>query len=1831
MLRLIVIVFAALLALVARPHLANAQVIVGTPTRAIQTLSAGYCFTDINDNDTIDLNEIDVTLDTEAMTDNTVPARDAATTGSRVIVPSAIHQADNWADITTQGNYQLDIAGICIGGVTRTDAVSTDFDDDDPADGVSDRTEATTRTETSLEANYFDDDGFSFVGGTATNEQVINLTGQVSGNVSATAGQSNIHFTLNQAVEIDGLLDLGSTNAISNAVLVLAGQIDEVDLSGASNFTLNSSASIGDTADSTIGYSSATLGRLDLSGVTDANVTLSGSFADIDMSGSSNINFTNASNGSDIDASNVSGPFSFANSGTLSTVDFTGSAQLTADLQNGSSIGTITANNITNPTSSISNAGVIERLEIGNSSATEKVELAVINTGTISANTNAAMVIADTDAAGGDIDVDITNSGAITAATSDALDFSALDGGRLDITNSGSVSTNSSGTNNAINGSGAEGLIFLNNSGTVSNGNNRAVNLQNLDGYFRLVNSGSVNSNQVAIDLTGASASALSAVEIHNGFNLDNSDNVAAASAGDREIKTTGSNALLLDGINGNIIINNSANASIIAENTLAIAASGVSGNISLNNAGNIRAFRQASGLSNERAIAMTATVGDITFQNTDGGLIDARDRTVNLEAVDNKVVFSNAGTIASTQTINDADATATDNYVVRIQRSGTVDDETTITNSGTISSSSDHALLLNGLACDADADGDSYCLTNSGTVSAGRQLALAGDALTDFKFTNSGTVTAFDQTVNLTDLSGAIVVSNAGTISATQGFSELYPDPDSDKYAVRLVKNSGLDGTLSFTNAGAGVISTQEDNALVIVDFDEANDDVVFQNSGTISAVGDNAVDFSDSNVSSITNSGTISAGGNYALLLDGLSGASMVLSNLGTITAGASAVGNTPAAIHGELDASVSAITISNGASGVISSVGNSLTNSDANSGGTIFLDATVAALTLSNSGTILAGVEATASASAIAGNNAIRVTDIGANAVTITNSASASIKSLGDTAIFLEGDSAEITSFNLTNSGTITADDAVVLLQDIAGASTVIANSGTMSATGSASNHLINLTNVSADFSLTNSGIIETAGTRAVYVDMNDTSLTGSDMLVFNNQSNGRIDADSETVTFLEVNEQIDFDNSGVIRATSGASAIRFSGIGNHQVDFTNNVGATISASGVTAVSLADFEAALNFNNGSGATVSAADDTVVLSPTTNNARLDFSNGGTISASAQTADHVLRFVGFGGELAIENLSTGTISSNGTNAIFADHQLATPSLDFDNYGTISSRTGDAVVMSGFTDAVNVVNSGSILVTAGDNAFSSWGGNETVFSNSGRIEASGDRAVYFSDFIVDAGTAAPQFTNTATGIIRAASGAFETAIGAATGQTYTLTNAGSIIADNGALAVNMSGANVRMSNSGTISATASPAILAGASSVIGVSGTVSAGGTVPVAIALEGRGSIVNLSDGAVIVGTILPLDSGTDYTDAEKHRINLSGVSNASYYYEFPTDQFRLFVNDAEKTDGSGFSAATTNLQAMPLIHAHHAQGTRNIWRQLGRFNGDGGLRSFAFADELEDERRSDRQFDLEGDRNGFVQTFQQSVFGWFEAELILVASESSFELDSNTFTIDKSYQAAGFGFSDLLALGPFSLSAMALTGIGQTDMTRLVLSNTVVDGRFNLNSSYDSLFLDAAFEALFNMRVWGKKGRLSRRNPFRINLEIGLGGSLHTESNDGYSEQTYVSMSDSDLQSNSVGGRIKVEYVTRNPYARQNIRAFLELEQNMFETTSGTDFSYSVEGTSQSLDVTSDDPALSSVAIGVVYEIDNDLIASLSYTGMSGDKDSEENSLAVALKWRF
>ena len=45
----------------------------------------------------------------------------------------------------------------------------------------------------------------------------------------------------------------------------------------------------------------------------------------------------------------------------------------------------------------------------------------------------------------------------------------------------------------------------------------------------------------------------------------------------------------------------------------------------------------------------------------------------------------------------------------------------------------------------------------------------------------------------------------------------------------------------------------------------------------------------------------------------------------------------------------------------------------------------------------------------------------------------------------------------------------------------------------------------------------------------------------------------------------------------------------------------------------------------------------------------------------------------------------------------------------------------------------------------------------------------------------------------------------------------------------------------------------------------------------------------------------------------------------------------------------------------------------------------------------------------------------------------------------------------------------------------------------------------------------------------------------------------------------------------------------------------------------------------------ALSSIALGVDYEVNDDITANFSLKSVTGDDDSDGNSVALALKWRF
>ena len=197
--------------------------------------------------------------------------------------------------------------------------------------------------------------------------------------------------------------------------------------------------------------------------------------------------------------------------------------------------------------------------------------------------------------------------------------------------------------------------------------------------------------------------------------------------------------------------------------------------------------------------------------------------------------------------------------------------------------------------------------------------------------------------------------------------------------------------------------------------------------------------------------------------------------------------------------------------------------------------------------------------------------------------------------------------------------------------------------------------------------------------------------------------------------------------------------------------------------------------------------------------------------------------------------------------------------------------------------------------------------------------------------------------------------------------------------------------------------------------------------------------------------------------------------------------------------------------------MHEQHGEAQRRLFHELGSTNRNEPLKTIAYTHAVDDEGGA-RSFGLDVERAGFAQSLQGSIFDFFDAEILLSSQTASYAVDGNIYQLDSSYTGAGLGFSDVLSIGPFSISAMALAGIGEVDTIRQVYTNTNTLGYIDVKSSYDTTHLDVVYEALFNMRVYGARRAPTRKNPYRINLELAFGGSLHNEDRESYSESSYV-----------------------------------------------------------------------------------------------------------------
>jgi hypothetical protein len=1403
----------------------------------------------------------------------------------------------------------------------------------------------------------------------------------------------------------------------------------------------------------------------------------------------------------------------------------------------------------------LSNAGSVENVDLSN---TSNVQLT--NTGTIGSTesgsgvdgTNVDVVLTILNSAGGQIahiDGTDTNNLTITNATGGSIDSILLNAQSDPVNADGLPNTSDDDVNTSVSNSGTLGVLtadrvgqftFTNTStGVVSSPTQSAIVLSN-SANIEIVNAGAVSaSSSDTMDVTNYTGD----------LTLTNSGSFTASTR----------NAIAGNGSSGSFTINNNGTMSSVSSRVISL--QNVSGDIVLNN---------GNGTSSS-----VISTSDSALVFSDTGASDAMSVTVNNKSGSSIAVTAShalIATSAATASLTNAGTiSAGVSRTVDFERAGTV----TITNSGTSSS-----------------------------LSAGSFHALsAASASGSVSLTNEGTVRAYNRTVDFTNVAGSVTVTNSGTIEATHAQADAESD-DSLNFVVDASRGGSASAAVAVTNAATGRVTTNSDRAVGLRAFNSATDTVSVTNSGTLSAGRDKALDFTGSRSVTLTqNAGAVvSAGRDKAVDVTGVL-TSLTVSNAGSILAGASSVGANAGALRGALDAAAVAVSITNAASGTISSLG----------GNAIYLTNIGSTVSLTNSGIIRAGDATTES------DYAVRLEDIGNNSVTFTNQGAGAISASNQYGVSIEG--ASSLTFNNLGTASLEAEDRVVVIDATSQApSLTFNNQGTISATDDSAAHLLDVTDVTTTLSLTNSGTLSTEGAGAITGTVNASGVS----LTLNNS--GTISAEDGSTVYLQgLNGTVDFDNSGTLSAGHATQvsndAVRLLGINGNIVNFDNLAGGALTATGTRAVQL-EGASTLRFTNAAGATISATDDVVVFGNTATTPTIVFTNAGTISGSASTANHVLDFSSFQNTVQITN--SGTISSSGTNAIIGT-VAAEAGMSFTNSGSIASFGANAVEMGGFGGNVNFTNSGAIS-SGGEHAVHLTGGDNIQFTNSGTISATGSEAVFLQGAIEGAHV----FTN--SGTISSGGTAFRVTQGAPVATpTYQLTNSGTISTSGTGLAVDFTGLPVTLVSTGSVTSAGATAMRVGTGSTITIGGKVQAAGANPIALALEGTASQITLNEGARLLGDISALDGTNTWTDGQKHRVILAAADNASYYYDFEPAHFRFFIGTDETERASGFSAGTSNYASALLIHHEHGDQQRNVWRQMSELGRTQKLKSVGFASSLEDDGNRARSFLMEGDRSGLAQSVQQNIFGWFDAELIFMQSTSEYELNKDLYGFDTTYTGVGLGFTDILPIGPFSASLMVMGGLSDNATTRRIYSNTNTRGFFDVRSSYDATHLDIVYELLADVFLSGAKRKLSRRKPYRMNLEMALGGSLHSEQQDRFAESTYLTTSKRDIQSLGQFARLRFNFEGRNAFSRLPWRLYSELSYSVADLLEGTTTNYTVGETAYAVVDAAEAAKDTTLALGGEINLDAGLVFSLSLRGVSSDNDFDKTMGAASLTWQF
>lgn len=328
-------------------------------------------------------------------------------------------------------------------------------------------------------------------------------------------------------------------------------------------------------------------------------------------------------------------------------------------------------------------------------------DLSVDNAGDVTANASYGISVLTHDGT-----VNINNTGSVTSTTyrgiyaNTGFNTSADSPVGITITNSGTVDAYEAG----IRAENYMGAISIENSGDVESTNRQGIVAWTDDGGgIDINNSGSVISgNDMAIQAVGT----VGDVTVTNSGSLTASKNEGVASA------ATGYSGIFANiYTQGAVIVTNTADGVISAEDDYGIYAGTASGDVSVRNSGSVSALNGIEGESSDSAVSIE-----------NSGTVQAASTGINLLG-STANSFTNTGSVTTTG-------------AVAVQ---TNDSDTTITNNGLISAGSESATAI------SMGDGDNRLVLGTGSEIVGKVVSGSGEDTLVLSGVGAGEINADD------------------------------------------------------------------------------------------------------------------------------------------------------------------------------------------------------------------------------------------------------------------------------------------------------------------------------------------------------------------------------------------------------------------------------------------------------------------------------------------------------------------------------------------------------------------------------------------------------------------------------------------------------------------------------------------------------------------------------------------------------------------------------------------------------------------------------------------------------------------------------------------------------------------------------------------------------------------------------------------------------------------------------------------------------------------------------------------------------------------------------